>query len=382
MPKTNPYVAAFVADHHSGGGYPSRGIDDSEFSLYQVLDWVKRQEEVKHLVLLGDSVDKQRNRAAAVMPLVSQLRNAKDTIADLDIGFIQGNHDYDVPPWLAVPGVQWLDQQVIDIHGHWFYCLDFRPRDDIQELLAGGLPDGVTGLLMHQTWSNFMGDVAAPQCGFEDVPEPVRRIVTGDYHGEAILKTYRGKGGQKILVCNPGPTSMQEITEPDEKCFAAMRADGTFELIPLKTRPVLRSDALLNADDMEKFVAEVGQAVDTAVQTAAANHLPEELWRPLLQVTYTHAIPEAKARIEKVIGDKAHLFLKELKPEKVTRTYKANLEAAKGQAFTPLSLLDQEINPANKEAHALAEHLLAATRTKDEVLREVSKWRQQKMEEE
>src|SRR5215471_16425386 len=94
-------VAAFVGDHHSGGGYVNRGIDDSQFSMAQVKDWAVAN-KVELVALLGDYADKQRNRSSAIVPLRTQLEQIRD--AGIDVGFIQGNHDFDSPPWLSGGG--------------------------------------------------------------------------------------------------------------------------------------------------------------------------------------------------------------------------------------------------------------------------------------
>jgi len=375
-------VAAFVGDHHSGGGYVNRGIDDSQFSMAQVKDWAVAN-KVELVALLGDYADKQRNRSSAIVPLRTQLEQIRD--AGIDVGFIQGNHDFDSPPWLSGGGFFWLDKEVVDLHGFLWMGLDYRPRDEILRTLAEDIPDDVTGLIMHQCWSDFMGDVAAPQCGFEDVPVQVLRLVTGDYHGGCMIDTYRGKGGQKLIVANPGATSMQDISEPGEKAFVAFLSDGTFLEVPLKTRVVLRSDVLHTSNDLDRFVGEVGQAIDSATAQASRQGYPEDMWKPLLQVVYSHAIPDGLRRIERVVNGRAHLFPKELKPEKVTKTFKANVAEAKGKAFTPQMLLKEEIDPAgkddplDKEAYVLAETLLN-TNTKDDVVREIAKYRQRVME--
>jgi hypothetical protein len=383
MAKTLAYL---FADLHAGGGYPQRGIDDWDFSLKQVIDRAVK-DEVLWVISLGDAVNSAKTHADAPVPLKNLLR--KLIKEGVSFGYIDGNHDKRHVSWLSDPEFYHLDGQVIHLGDVPWMGIDFRPREQLQELLAGEQVAQARGLFMHQAWHELMRFDDVPQCGVGDIPKPVTMVATGDFHGACVVETYPGKDGQKVRFVNPGSMSMQNILEPGEKFFVAVTDDEQrpFKKVALKTRTVLRVAGIHTSNDLDRLLSEVRPMIDAAYSQAASKDLPESMYKPMLHVTYSSSLNSLPRRVEKVVQDRAHLFWTEMKPEKATTTFKANVESHKGEAFTPMSLLSQEIDPEDpedplaKDAHSLAQ-LLYHAKDKADVRKVAQNWVKEQLEKE
>jgi hypothetical protein len=368
-------LAYLFADHHSGGGYPTRGIDDSQYSMAQIVARAL-EDRPEWVISLGDAVNKAQTYADAVVPLTVQLRRL--TGAGIRVGFIDGNHDKRGLSWLSGEFTH-LDGEVVRLGGHRWMGVDFRTRDGLARRWAD-LPGDVGGLFMHQCWGDFVRFEGVAQGDFADVPSPVRMLATGDFHGECVIRTFAGKDGQEVTVCNPGSTSMQEIREPADKFFVALYDDDDrpFVKVPLRTRRVVRPSVVHSQGELGRLLGEVGVLVDDARAQAEAWGLPEAVCRPLLHVTHSSTLADLPRRLEKVVGGGAHLFYSEVRPEEEGRPTAAPV-AADGEALTPLALLAREMaageseRPLDRDAYALAQ-LLYHEKDRASITRKVKEW--------
>lgn len=387
-PKEPVDVAVFYADLHCGGGYPSRGIDDSLHALQQVIDYATNSATVQTVVDLGDSLDRARNPSAAVTPLRMRLKELAS--GGVNFLFIQGNHDHagtGVLPWLFDNDamVQHVHKKVVTVGEFSWIGHDYAPAAEIQDWLANGIPGEATGLFLHQCWGDFMGTIASPQMSASDIPLPIVRVATGDYHGESIIKTLIGKDGQKLLVTNPGSMSVQSIIEPQEKFFVAFRSDGSFRRIPLVTRQML-TVSILSEEEMTEFLEESDRFLGEAYARGANANLPDEMLRPLMRVAYSSSVAGAWRRVQKAVGDQAHLFPSEVRPEKVDG--KVTVVDVKGRVaslentFRPYVeqfLIDNGMSGLTVEVTELVELLISKT-SAEEVRREIEAWRVKQLE--
>jgi len=381
-------IAVLYADLHCGGGYPSRGIDDSLHALQQVIDYATNSPTVQTVVDLGDSLDRARNLSMAVTPLRMKLKELAG--GGVNFLFIQGNHDHAGPgvlPWLFDNDamVQHVHKKVVTIGDFVWAGHDYAPAAEIQDWLTNEIPGEATGLFLHQCWGDFMGSIASPQMSAADIPLPIVRVATGDYHGESIVKTLIGKDGQKILVTNPGSMSVQSIIEPQDKFFVAFRSDGSFRRIPLVTRQMLTA-SVLSEEDMTEFLEEIERFIDEAYARGANANLPEDMLRPLMRVAYSASVTGAWRRIQKVVGDRVHLFPSEVRPEKVDG--KSTVVDVKGRVaslentFRPYVeqfLVDNGMSGLTVEVTELVELLINKT-SAEEVRREIEAWRVKQLE--
>ncbi len=365
-----------VADAHlQDGAYPHLGVvGDAYYSFEQAVD-MAIENKADTLVADGDLLDVPRNRPGPVNFLHRQVDRLRD--AGVAFEYIQGqpNHDQCSPSWAA--GHPWAVHlhRTVRTHddGFTYYGIDFQPNGLLQQELSE-IPPGTDLLVAHQAWADWMGDITHPQGEFADVPV-VRSVITGDLH-EFKLEKKRGKDGQEMTVCSPGSIAMQAINEPPDKYIVVLSDEKKFCRVRLKTRRVFRSHLIENEDDLDRFLDEGLVQVKELIRGAAKDGLPEQLLKPLVEVTYHHSVAGVVKKAQKSMGEHCHLFLKEIRPSK-DKGEEFAATVAKGQAATPLGMLDQEVDPVQfPHANALLKRLLPLS-GKDLVQQEIQKWRQE-----
>lgn len=341
---------------------------DEEFAFRQIVDAAIR-EKVSYVCLAGDLLDKQSNRAKVIAFLGEQL--GRLNAAGIAVLYTQGQHDYDEPSWFsAFPGTVHLHNRLYHADGVALYGLDWLPFGRLQEELAE-VPENVDVLVCHQVWGDWMGDIAAPQGEFAQIPGHVRRVQTGDLH-EWKLEKHKNADGESMVVLSTGATTQQKIDEPANHHYA-IYDNGRFEKRTLKSRVMISSTLVTQPGELDVLVAELPTLLEQAAQKAAAQGFPPELERPYLRVNYHASVPDVVRRVEKAAGERAILNWKPVfPPEKVAAYEKAKAAAAKGEAVTPLSVLHLELDKAEEPAtYELVSRVLAA---KDPEL-EFAKWR-------
>lgn len=321
------------------------------------------------LVSNGDNLDKQSNRARVVTTAYREL----DRLHEIGKKFyyIQGQHDFDDPPWFAGhPAAVHLHKTTVEIGGFTLYGLDWQPFGKLQDELAE-IPPEVNVLVCHQVWGDWMGDIAAPQGEFAQIPYQIRHVLTGDLH-QWKLETHRNAGGDKMQVVSCGATTQQKIDEPDKHYYAVFYDDGTVERKKLKSRVFHDAGLIVQDAELDRLLRNLEPTLATLVQKGAAMDLPPNLMTPVIRVTYSAKLPETKRRVEKVVGDRAVLHFTETPPEERTSTYAKS--ADKGEAVTPISVLADEVNREETPlVYELCERLLGAS----DIDMEFAAWRQE-----
>jgi predicted phosphodiesterase len=366
-------IAVLFGDAHLQTGWR---MQDSFSALEQIVAYAIRK-KVEWVIGAGDLIDKQRNRSAPITFFHQQL----DRLADKKIkfGYIQGQHDYDEPPWLSghrnAIHLNRTEFEMGDFRG---YGLDYQPTGKLQEELeALGNTHGVDLLIAHQVWSRWMGDIALPQGDFEQIPL-VTNVFTGDLH-QFKLERCKGADGQKMTICSPGCTYQKAINEPSEHFFVTFDDDGVMRQHRLKSRPFIDWPVMVTTEDLDKFAAEIGTELEAAQQKSASAGLFEELGRPLLRVTYAAKLTDAVRRVEKIVNGAAILYWKELPPEEKAKA-QVDVKIGKGDAVTPLSELANEVNAEEEpELFQLLQQLLE-TQTVDQAKQSLAKWRTEYLE--
>ena len=321
------------------------------------------------IIAAGDLIDKQSNRAETITFLYKQLDRLKEV--NQRFYYTQGQHDYDDPPWLSAhPAALHFHKKVIRLDDFVFYGLDWQPYGKLQEELGEMHPDA-NFLVCHQVWANWMGDIAAPQGSFAQIPGQIRHVLTGDLH-QWKLEEHKNADGIKMLVVSCGATTQQTIAEPDRHYYALLMPDGRVEQKRLNSRVFIDCSLINTEQDVAIFMAELEPTLAAALQKANALDLPTEMYRPTMRVTYSSKLPEVVRRVEKAVGDRAVLHFKQLLPPEKLEAYKKAKKAEKGEAVTPLLVLPQEVDQKDKpEVYELVERMLAAG---DKTM-EFAKWR-------
>lgn len=364
------FPVLFVADAHQNVG-PKQY--DAEFALSQAEE-IAIENNVDWIVFLGDTLDKQRNRSRPITRMYQCIEKMR--AADIQFGYITGQHDADDPPWFqGMEHAQHLNKQLVELGDIPAYGLDYQPIGKLQEELDL-IPKSAEVLLAHQVWGDWMGDIAAPQGYFSDIPV-VKSVVTGDFH-QYVLEVKRGKDGQKMQVCSPGCLYQQAIDQPSEHFCMLMRSSLKLEPVTLRSRVFVDWPRIITEENLESFIAEFDKELDKARDTAADRKLPEQLRRPMFRVTYSAEIPDALRRIERAIQGRVWLYTKEI-PAEVRNKKSVSKVDAKAEVVTPLMVLADEVDPKEEpEVFNLVQRLLETPDA--DVDQELAAWRNEQLE--
>jgi hypothetical protein len=325
------------------------------------------------LIGAGDLLDKRVNEPDPIVFLQRQLKELAHR--EIPFYFIQGQHEFDDTPWLELGHTAiHLHEQVLTLGDLEIHGLDYQGADKLKEKLDN-LPDSADVLVAHQVWSDFMGDIALPQGAFADVPH-VGTLITGDLH-KCIFKKFEGKGGQDLRVFSPGAGCQMNISEPSKHHFGVLNEDGYIDVVNLTSRK-FDEFVCINNDDVEELLENVNAYLEGAAEFASDNGLPPELHTPLWRVEYSHRVSDLPRRLGKIVGERAHLFWKELPQEREeSKILEQVPDLRKGEALTLETCLPQELDPKEEpEAYALAARVLDA---EDPEL-EANRWLKEQME--
>jgi len=339
---------------------------DSYHSWEQIVQLAIRN-EVSAIVLAGDILDKQVNQVNPIRNLLAGLNKLSDE--GVCVWFNQGQHEYQSNPWMELHtrGLTWLHKEDIDANGWKISGCDYQNEFQLQEFLRSPRALDADILVCHQVWQDFMGDVGKPQGKFDDVPENVRCLITGDYH-EHIIHDHKG-----MLVLSPGSTHMRSVAEPENKeIFIVQFGDKAkdkikVENVLLRTRFCGRiSTRQFNVSSQLTLANALDAAIKSSLEQAAEhveNHcLPLELHTPLLQITHRTDEHDLINKVIERYDSKAHLFFKPIpvtNSEQDGETVLPYLEAS--DKVRMLDCLDNFVDKQNKPlVHELALALLSS----------------------
>jgi len=293
------------------------------------------------LILAGDILDERRPDAETVGFVTDQMNSMAD--AKLPVYFIQGQHDMSGRPWLKIG--QWpthVDGKSFEIGGIKFYGIDFVPK----HLLAGRLeqiPDGTDVVVMHQVWEEFMGRVRSCEGALRDVPK-VKMVITGDFHRHDRFKI-NAADGRDLVIVSPGSTNMRTLDEDPHKYFYVLYDDLSVESVPLKTRHVYRTRFASEAEVTEALLAVQELGYPHAKQYVDTSGLPSEIQKPIWDVEFYETVPDVEKRVMLVAGNKFHVFVKCIRPDKqktdevIDEEMIGGLRAALIKEYDPQTLL-------------------------------------------
>jgi predicted phosphodiesterase len=344
------YNDLVFADHHHR---VRRG--DEQFALRQIVDLALRH-NVRKLVGLGDLIDRQTNRSETILGFYQEVSGLA---GNCDFWFIQGQHDFDVPPWLTQVGVH-AHGSVFEVGPWTCYGLDFQPVGKLREALDL-VPADCDCLLCHQTWGDWMGDVATTQGDFADVPGHVKVVLTGDLH-RCVVEKHKNRDGEQMRTISPGATTAQKIDEPHEHYVLLVGDDGSVKKEKLKSRVFIDGPVMNRPDDLDRFVAELPAELDAAYERAAAADYPHDMMTPILRYTFSHRLADAVRRVERAAAGRAFLYEKELPPDEKRAPAVRGAQLG-DDAVTPLSVLASgqvELPKPEDEVRELTQRLLQA----------------------
>lgn len=261
------------------------------------------------LILAGDLFDKAYPDSYTLMRvfrMVNQLGNRPDP---LNVLFTQGQHELcRRQPWLSLAGhPEHLHEVPYDIKGVGVYGLDWLPADQLAAAMPK-VPGQCSVLVCHQVWAEFMGSIACPEGSLAElVPDHVRLVITGDFHGHRVLHL-KNKNGRPFTVLSPGSTTLQAIGEdPVKYCFLVLSDGREFEVrsLPLRGRRFLH--ASVRSDGQLADVAGLLSSYEVPAEDLA---LPAELRKPMYVVWYDGVVEGVSGRLREAAKGRCHLFLR------------------------------------------------------------------------
>lgn len=353
----------FTADLHLGQRF------DEKYALRQIVE-IAIEKKLAAVVLLGDVFDRQQNRSSAPVELCAQLDRLQDL--EIQVYYVQGNHERDDPPWLSChPWPTHIDHMRI-VHGPFsFYALDSLPYGKLQEELAK-IPQDCNALLVHQAWSNWLSFEGAPQGDFEQIPDHVELLISGDFHPYKN-EVHKNAAGKPLRAISPGTTVAQKIDEPHVNYVVLMDEEGVFKKKRLKSRTFIDCGLIVHPADLDKLIGELEQHLLDASKQAAESELPPEMAKPIIRVEYNYKLPDVRRRVERALSGRALAFFYEQCPKEVPIGTEVSAEKALSDAVTPLSALPQALDHAeHPAAFELVERLLNSQAPPEE---ELLRWR-------
>ena len=308
--------------HCQPGAWASRPEirGDSFYSLQQIVDYANQYDV--HLVGAGDLFDVQAPDAETCFKVKATLQQL-----GRDLLFVEGQHELQpTVPWLyALLDVKRvsLHNYVLKSRGIEMVGLNWLPHEQLQQALAA-LPKADM-LVTHQVWSDFMAPLAG-SATLSQVPH-VRLVYTGDYH-RLKQADVTGATGQPLHALNTGSTCMQDIGELAEKQVALLYDDLSYQLLPLKTRPV----GSVVLDSVEAVDNAIPTLENTLAAMATAEHPVQR--QPLIRVYYPVGLVAAYRQLAEHFRGQAFFFPSE------TAEVKEATEAAIADEVPTATLLD------------------------------------------
>ena len=272
---------------------------DSLRSFRQILKYAA--ERTSSLVLGGDVFDNPRPDPQAVVDYVSLTEEY-----GVEIFFITGQHDSRERPWaLTSRWATHMDPNTtynignVNVRG-----LDWAP-DGIADRIRDHGPKGMV-FVGHQVWQEF--NYGVPEASLAELPSVYELALVGDYHvfkSRRIGRTASDTTGIRVFC--PGSISVMSIAEPSEKQFLWVDEQGLdISIERLETRRLIRDYVGTSSAHPDDDLHRIGVTL---------KDLEEEDWKPMLHVSYNPEVEDCVKRIRSVVGNNAHLWLKDVSIE-------------------------------------------------------------------
>jgi len=346
--------------HLSDKIWKHRPIEGDSYHSWRQIVNLAIEHECDVVILAGDLLDKQTNVSNPVQELVAGLRRLEK--AHVEVWYNQGQHEYQAVPWMSLDeGTVWLEDTGVTTSNDWNIAgCDYQNADGLMNFLQTTAALQADILVCHQVWLEFMGEECKPQGSFADIPENVRYLITGDYHDNICQKF-----GQ-LTVLSPGSTHLRSISEPEDKSVFFMELPDAghrakISSWPLATRRRFEIDAS-KEDDFNVLLEQIEGHLGLAADYADEQNLPEELRKPLMRLIYPQSEVDLCNKLTKLVGDRAHLFFKQIKyvsPDSLEPQLVEHMDAEERVGM--LNCLDTYIDKSKQPlTHDLATQLLEA----------------------
>ena len=225
------------------------------------------------LVLLGDIFDASDPPPEMIAVFRKQMDRCQEE--GVPVYCLQGNHDRRSMAWFSAlhDWPQWVgDGRKVDIGGLRVVGFDYHPRDELEERISDLAADcaDVQVLLLHQAAKQALRFKNRWNFDLEWVPPNIKLVLLGDIH-----KAVEYRFGEDQLGAYTNATHVRDIEERGEKGCLLVRADLSFERLPLNTRP------------MEKFRVTAADQWEAVTDWLAGQLASGPVLPPLARVLHT-----------------------------------------------------------------------------------------------
>lgn len=276
---------------------------DAAWSLEQIINTCVRERAT--LKLAGDIFDTALPPSSSVDVFRKQMDRMQK--AELPVFIIQGQHDKSDPPWPAAihPIVQHVHAQTFYAAADYcVYGLDYLSSADLEVALANVPPQADT-LMLHQMARPVFDLPGAWNLDPAWIPQHVKRVLIGDYHGGGEFTLPSGGVGRYT-----GSMHVLAHDELKNKSFLleTVRPDGTvhIEQVALHTRPYVNV-TLRRTEDLEEFLTAKVPAI-RALAAEAATRMPAHVARPVILLAYAADIAGVEKRVRAALDEVAHIW--------------------------------------------------------------------------
>lgn len=336
---------------------------DSYYSWEQIVD-IAIYEQCSDIILAGDILDKQTNTSNPLHSLLLGLNRLTD--AGISIHYNQGQHEYQLSPWMDLHR-QARHFDGVELHkiGGLSWCgSDYAQPDKLAAFLSSEAVRNASVLVCHQVWLEFMGEECKPQGSFADIPENVKYLITGDYHDNICQKF------GNLVVMSPGSTHLRSISEPENKYVFILEIEN--EKVKISTRELytrrrIEIDATKNPD-LSTVLNRIDQGLAAAADYAEEVGLDEQIQMPLLRLIYCQDDTELAGHVEKAVSGRAHLFYKQVKSEGKSDEPSLTEHMDASDRITLLGCLDHYVDAKEKPSVYQLAHRLLDSKDPDQAL--------------
>jgi hypothetical protein len=331
---------------------------DAFYSFWQAVEIAK----AKHLpmVLLGDIFD-TKNVSSAVLNFFCRCMD--DMRAhELQVFYVQGNHDYMVPPWPAVHDwPEHINETAITLgegaNRRSCYGLDWSALPQYVGKLAN-IPVGTHVLFTHQAWSDF-GKMGSSDAATSSMLPCGIYVMTGDLHENVCEYERPSASGGYVSLYSPGPTCMQAINESSEHAVYTMVATNSLRYVDVVKHTLITRN-------VDSYVCTTQAEFDAAVLDIATTQRdirqpmsPYDITDRIVRITYPIDISaDSYARLQAAaVRSGVHLFTN---PQVVeTAASVINVEDVHTETMSTLGDAVQLLTGETEEARGLATRMLS-----------------------
>lgn len=227
--------------------------------------------------------------------------------AGLDVFAIQGQHDFQTPPWTqtaTLRRVKHVNRKLFTpVPG--LVCMGFDAmKAQAAEACITEIPPECNCVIMHQLCRQVFDKPGSWDFDVTTLPPNVLTALIGDYHVDTDVLIPRD-GAPDVHLVYPGSGHICSITEPWQKYLTVVTVVGSglveLEKIPMPSRRFFRV-ILKSREDLDKAV-QWAELVD-----CTQKDLPPELQTGVVHVIYPQGLMDVESRMRAALADKAILW--------------------------------------------------------------------------